>query len=53
MANRTNAERQKAYYEKHKEEKRMARALLGVSTYTWYHRKSYMKTKKGDYYDGI
>ena len=42
----TNAERQKKYYYAHKHEKALARKMLGVSTYTKYHKK-YFNKKRG------
>jgi len=43
----TNAERQKKYYYAHKHEKALARKMLGVSTYTKYHKK-YFNKKRGN-----
>jgi len=42
----TNAERQRKYYYAHKHEKALARKMLGVSTYTKYHKK-YFNKKRG------
>lgn len=39
----TNKERQKKYYYAHREEKRLAREILGISTYTATHRRYYEK----------
>lgn len=42
---KTNAERQRAYYYRHKESKRQARLFLGLSTYSKYHKRYYLKQK--------
>lgn len=42
----THAERQKKYYEKHKEEQKRAREENGLSTYNKYHQRYYFKKKK-------
>lgn len=42
----THAERQKKYYEKHKEEQKSAREESGLSTYNKYHQRYYFKKKK-------
>lgn len=44
----TNAERQKIYYHKHKAEKKQAREILGVSSYTDAHKRYYLKKKVKD-----
>lgn len=43
----TAAERQRRYYERHKEARKAALRKQGLTTYTKYHKRYYEKKRKG------